>query len=140
MTLQNRHKYRVWHKPSEAMYEVYAFSEKWVWAWIPASTTGGMLGTKIINNIVHVPTELELPACELMQCTGLVDKNGIDIYEGDIITTESNGQFYKSVVKWADGTFCLRDCLFAIIDAKWACTWTIVGNVYQNPELMEGYK
>lgn len=135
MTLQNRHKYRVWHKPSETMYEVYAFSENWVWAWIPASTAGGMLGTKIINNIVHVPIELELPACELMQCTGLVDKDGIDIYEGDIM--ELCG--CTNTLSWRDGGY-MPDPGWGYVGQSRASEWTIVGNIYQHPELMDGDK
>lgn len=89
----------------------------------------------------------------IMQCTGLKDKNGNLIYEGDIvnINTGSRNTSGRGVVEYnqpgcnflvtgylenplgyyprKNGEFCQRL-------EKWLCT-EIIGNIYESPELLE---
>ena len=69
----------------------------------------------------------------LLQYTGLKDKNGVEIYEGDIIEFP-NGS--KHEVIWRKGTFCYQESenSFHIFDET-KCK--IIGNIYENPNLLK---
>lgn len=84
---------------------------------------------------------------DLMQFTGLRDKNGKEIYEGDVVRFIDVGvigsQHYKNegepkgVVRWSDfGAFYLNDgdegpFMHSMTEFE------VIGNVYENPELLE---
>lgn len=69
-----------------------------------------------------------------MQFTGLHDKNGKEIYEGDILR-RLNGRI--DVVEFESGCFVVRhpngDCDF-IAQVN---NYEVIGNIYENPELLE---
>ena len=74
----------------------------------------------------------------LMQYTGLKDKNGKEIYEGDILQ-RNNGSKY--VVVFENGCFKLKPIgkhseISTIAYAKHE-PLKIIGNIYENPELLE---
>lgn len=76
--------------------------------------------------------------CELMQYTGLRDKNGKEIYEGDIVAVENEGDVISKCI-FELGQFILVDNVGGI----WARQLyhqphrlTIVGNIYENTELL----
>ncbi len=77
---------------------------------------------------------------ELMQFTGLKDKNGIEIYEGDVVeATRYDGLAVTGVVDF-------RDCSFVISTGyQTIYTWIdyqieVIGNIYENPELLKESK
>lgn len=80
---------------------------------------------------------------EAEQCTGLKDKNGRLIYEGDIISLFAGSQ--EEVVKWCEerGGYFVDVRLSAESDWGPEClgnlqsTIEVIGNIHENPELLE---
>ena len=91
-------------------------------------------------------TDHETDIKTIGQCTGLMDKNGKLIFEGDILkghATKCSGNILLAV--WHDNSFLLatglpdnENTLFYFMGSKTHEKFEIVGNVHDNPELLEG--
>jgi len=80
-------------------------------------------------------------SAKLMQYTGLKDKNGVEIYEGDILTP----RWKFEVIYFADGFICKNELpsntqpLHTLLRSREVAgdPMEIIGNIYENPELLE---
>lgn len=67
---------------------------------------------------------------EYMQFTGLYDKNGNEIFEGDIIDYGCNRYM---PVEFINGCFCI--CKNTAMPTLMSL-YPVIGNIYENPELL----
>jgi len=74
------------------------------------------------------------------QYTGLKDKNGTEIYEGDVVKVEGDGEIYR--VKWIHSGFGLeprynspRYPVLGNVELRKKIE--VIGNIHENPELLE---
>lgn len=78
------------------------------------------------------------------QFTGLTDKNGKKIFEGDILR-EAYHPEQDVIIEWSDGSLGFRrankpkDCVYSTIRymQNAMSRLKIIGNIYDNPELLE---
>ena len=86
----------------------------------------------------------------IMQFTGLTDKNGKEIYEGDIIKCKpidvihpqdlfkyNNFEFLISAVYWSKEYCCFEIDFNSSCFADSETVFEVIGNIHQNPELLK---
>lgn len=118
-------KFRAWLKDSKLMVDVdeIDIGIKFIYYYYHSDDLEGEL--KSFKNI------------ELIQYTGLKDKNNKEIYEGDIVILHNDK--YKVIFNSKEARFVLRDDEF---ESEIPFTnnnnerMEIIGNIYENPELL----
>jgi uncharacterized phage protein (TIGR01671 family) len=114
-------KFRAWSKVEQKMYSCFGFM------------SGQVL---IIKDDKAVGQKDEY--FELMQFTGILDRSGKEIYEGDIVRVNGGepGLEFTSQVVFEQAAFRIK----AVYDQGFPHREDIevIGNLHENPELIEG--
>ncbi|HEM9623148.1 TPA: hypothetical protein U3L59_001029 [Streptococcus agalactiae] len=120
-------KFRAWSKKFERMYDVTIIDFE-----------NGDVGLKDEHGGVAIG---DIKQLILMQSTGMFDKNGVEIFDGDIVLTtrliDYTYKNFKGVVKMLEGRWLIdtgKDAvgLWTEVDENEA-----IGNIYQNSDLLE---
>ncbi|EMF0083742.1 hypothetical protein ED263_RS02570 [Enterococcus hirae] len=133
-------KYRVWDKKTETIQEIESISFKEKKLVIDQKSVTWFNSDYIRN----------FDEAELMQSTGLKDKNGVEIFEGDVVSVSvRNGFDYldnkvcivKNSIDYS-GLVCAtvdEDLEYQIFNTELfeEYTYEVIGNIYENSELLE---
>ena len=140
-------KFRAFHKSSKIMFDVVQidFINKFVFSY---ERIRSMSKYPYFDTVSYLSSE-----CELMQFTGLKDVDGKDIFEGDVVEVEfddyySNNSFtidedstHKGEIVFEFFGYYIKFpdmCFMSINDiADYEFNIKILGNIHQNPELLE---
>ncbi|AEB73785.1 YopX family protein [Lentilactobacillus buchneri] len=127
-------KFRIWRAPDE--YSKTFWMESW---------------DSLMNYSMSDIFQLDNPDDVLEQYTGLKDANGKEIYEGDILAWHSNvyrKHDWVGVVLYRGAGFAVQESDKSYSSPEWldcACRKDaniieVIGNVHDNPELLEADK
>ena len=70
------------------------------------------------------------------QYTGMTDKNGKRMFEGDIVVDEDTGNI--RTVEYRRNRFVFVSLLRHFFDVIYEEDWEVIGNIHDNPELIGG--
>lgn len=118
-------KFRAWYKNEKLMLPIAEITFHKDWDIIAFPLTREAISSYLVwGNVV------------LMQSTWLEDKNGDEIFRGDIVIFEyywptyiwevSSNEFFHSCIKVWEKEFHIDNAMI----------WEVIGNIYENPELL----
>lgn len=123
-------KFRAWDRNREEMYEVDALH-----------LHRGLI--EVDNEFDHQTTEIE--PYTIMQYTGLKDKKGVEIYEGDVVVNASSELIFQVVYKapsfcrkWIDDVSKRYRDPIEPMARNTHIICEVIGNIHEHPHLLGG--
>ncbi|KMT62551.1 hypothetical protein DUK53_08600 [Listeria sp. SHR_NRA_18] len=108
--------------------------------WIEEFTTWApkMYGNEIVEDAGEHWAKYEIDPETRGQYTGLKDKNGNKIFEGDIVLADICG-IAKFIIKFVKGRFTMLDVDDPTSEHLWIIgVVEVIGNIHENKDLLEG--
>jgi hypothetical protein len=136
-------KFRGWHSTQKKMYSAEQMANDQL-TLLPTGEFINVNGRSTSLSMIY-PKDKFIP----LQCTGLKDKNGKEIYEGDLVRQKQKfaDGYQIFLIAWGHiGWFPelkarkLEKMMHKIEgenDADWE-QFEVIGNIYENPELLKG--
>jgi len=122
-------RFRAWHKTWEEMGKVKR---------IRFDDDGNV--TTVLFKGETLGTDLRVDEIELMQSTGFFDKNGKEIFDGDMFGTKKDG-LLNGIIEYREDLGMWTNSLIRYNNFERLCNVAsdreIIGNVFENPELLE---
>lgn len=121
----------------EILYRGINFQKEWVYGDLFHSYANDDIAIAYYREGSKTPTFDAIFPESFGQYTGLTDKNGVKIFEGDIISIgEPN---IKYITMWRNDGFCAKQIGASsyIGLTYWASDIEVLGNVIDNPELIK---
>ena len=130
-----RPKFRAWDSAKKEMFkDTFAITES------------GQVVVVEQEDVMSPPDYVFVDHLVIMQSTGLKDKNGKEIFEGDVLELCDCGETLGNVKAYWDsslGAFMLdaivvdgREPMYKVMDDE-DFSYSVIGNIYENPELLE---
>nr|DAN31832.1 MAG TPA: YopX protein [Caudoviricetes sp.] len=126
-------------------------SDGWIYGYLLSYGWAGKEKWFILPSGVSMFCTEEIDLHTVGQWTGVLDSDGAKIFEGDILEIEKGTRKYRRQVKWfghvqlprfelvdADGIVPRGDIPGLLVWDEYGAYRYVIGNIYDNPELLEG--
>lgn len=120
-------------------------SKRWVYGWLLTNKLGTYIVTEenphecTQNHYIEIDEYCRVVPETVGQYTGLKDKTGREIYEGDIVTGRdalSEGFSFTGFVDHENGSFVIKSAI--VTHYRWLdYILETIGNLHDNPDLLE---
>ena len=110
----------------------------WYYGLLCKPTVGKYAGMTFISNGGGMPMAFDVRPETVGQYTGLKDKNGREIYEGDVYEQIWEGETIRGEIEYGGmARFWIKATANYLIGEIKSATGQVIGNVWENPELKE---